>query len=397
MAWRLEVIDGPDKGSTINLSTVQSNIGRDPSSSQLVLSDTSVSRLHAKATLTEGDVVLIEDLGSSHGTYLNGQKISSAVHLNPSDQLKIGNNLIRLSWSADAPLSIPGAPPSAVITIGREVNNNLVINEPKVSRNHARLEKQGDLFYLTDLDSSHGTYLNGKPIKGTVAIASSSWIQIGGINYFFDGVNLKTEQGSVAATLGGMVARNRFTEFFTGSNRFIIAGAAAAAILVIGLLIYSFAFNRSSDLEKSSLDKSILQTLSADQDLLLSKFGLPSHYLVLVEYENNNAERFEVWAYPEVQYYYAFLDGDYLNGDHVIFPKMIVDKYSKLSPVHFQAWMNSAAVASIVGEQGLEYPGVYPAAKIISFGSGALVCFFNEQDLLVAVYRSIEAPREGIN
>jgi pSer/pThr/pTyr-binding forkhead associated (FHA) protein len=397
LAWNLEVFEGPDKGLVISLRATPVNIGRDASSSQLILSDTAASRLHARVTLTEGDVVSIEDLGSSHGTYLNSQKLSGIVHLNPSDQLKIGNNKLRLSQSEETPASIPGIPPSAVITIGREVDNNLVINEPKVSRNHARLEKQGDLFYLTDLNSSHGTYLNGKRIKGSVAITPASWIQICGINYYFDGVNLKTEQGSIAATLAGVDANRSFANLFVGSNRVLFAGAAAAALIIVGLVIYGFAFNGSSDFEKGSLDKSILQTISADQDMLLSKFGLPSHYLVLVEYDNTSAERYEVWAYPEVQYYYAFLDGDYLNGDHVIFPKMKVDKYSKLSPVHFQAWMNSAAVVNIVGEQGLEYPGVPPADKMISFGNGSLICFFNEQDLLIAVYRSIEVPREGIN
>lgn len=122
MAWRLEVYEGPDKGLTINLVPVPLDIGRDASSSQMVLSDNNVSRLHARVTLTEGDVVFVEDLGSSHGTYLNGQKTSGTIQLSPSDQLKIGNNMLRLSWSAETPAAIPGITPSAGITIGHEAN-----------------------------------------------------------------------------------------------------------------------------------------------------------------------------------------------------------------------------------------------------------------------------------
>jgi pSer/pThr/pTyr-binding forkhead associated (FHA) protein len=45
-------------------------------------------------------------------------------------------------------------------TIGRQLSCNLVIQEPTVSRIHAQIVKSGNEFYLEDLGSSGGTYLN---------------------------------------------------------------------------------------------------------------------------------------------------------------------------------------------------------------------------------------------
>jgi len=51
-----------------------------------------------------------------------------------------------------------------VINIGRRENNHLVINDPRVSRNHAQLRAVKDRFVLFDLNSSGGTYVNGMRI-----------------------------------------------------------------------------------------------------------------------------------------------------------------------------------------------------------------------------------------
>lgn len=50
------------------------------------------------------------------------------------------------------------------ITIGRRLDNHLVISDPMVSRSHARIEWVDDHFVIYDLDSSGGTYINGKRI-----------------------------------------------------------------------------------------------------------------------------------------------------------------------------------------------------------------------------------------
>jgi pSer/pThr/pTyr-binding forkhead associated (FHA) protein len=53
----------------------------------------------------------------------------------------------------------------AVTTIGRKLDNDIVIQDPLVSRYHAEIRQDGDTFYLFDLDSSCGTFVNQKNIS----------------------------------------------------------------------------------------------------------------------------------------------------------------------------------------------------------------------------------------
>jgi pSer/pThr/pTyr-binding forkhead associated (FHA) protein len=51
-----------------------------------------------------------------------------------------------------------------VVKIGRNLENDLVLNHPTVSRFHAEIRYQERQFILVDLDSSSGTFLNNKKI-----------------------------------------------------------------------------------------------------------------------------------------------------------------------------------------------------------------------------------------
>src|SRR5579872_1772481 len=62
-------------------------IGRQPGSG-LILRDTRVSRTHARILAQEGRY-LLEDCGSRHGTFVNGQRITRHV-LNNSDKIEFG-------------------------------------------------------------------------------------------------------------------------------------------------------------------------------------------------------------------------------------------------------------------------------------------------------------------
>lgn len=64
--------------------------------------------------------------------------------------------------------------------IGRHVNNNIIVNDPLVSRYHARILYRDHKFYVEDLGSTHGTKINGELIKmkeivngDTLSIAST--------------------------------------------------------------------------------------------------------------------------------------------------------------------------------------------------------------------------------
>ena len=51
------------------------------------------------------------------------------------------------------------------ITIGREDENGIRLNDERVSRFHAKIQEDGDRVILTDLDSTNGTRVNGHPIQ----------------------------------------------------------------------------------------------------------------------------------------------------------------------------------------------------------------------------------------
>ena len=54
------------------------------------------------------------------------------------------------------------------IFIGRRSDSGIVLRDPYVSRRHAKLVKNEGGFTLFDLDSTHGTFVNGLQIQSSV-------------------------------------------------------------------------------------------------------------------------------------------------------------------------------------------------------------------------------------
>ncbi|WP_437282673.1 sigma 54-interacting transcriptional regulator [Sorangium sp. So ce375] len=78
-------------------------IGRDPSA-DVAIPERSLSRRHARFTFQRGDV-LIEDLGSTNGTFLSGQRIEQGV-LKPGDEVMLGEITASLRVIASAELPV---------------------------------------------------------------------------------------------------------------------------------------------------------------------------------------------------------------------------------------------------------------------------------------------------
>jgi pSer/pThr/pTyr-binding forkhead associated (FHA) protein len=89
----LLVLDGPDTGRSFTLGP-QSVVGRDPTSA-IYLTDEEVSRRHALVTIGEGSV-LVEDLGSSNGTFVDGERISKETEMHPGEYMKVGQTTMEL-------------------------------------------------------------------------------------------------------------------------------------------------------------------------------------------------------------------------------------------------------------------------------------------------------------
>lgn len=67
----------------------------------------------------------------------------------------------------------------AVTTLGRDVNNAIVLEDDFASATHAALTYRGRAWYLEDFDSTNGTFVNGHRVDGIVAVAFGDELQVG--------------------------------------------------------------------------------------------------------------------------------------------------------------------------------------------------------------------------
>ncbi len=93
-AWgKLTVVEGPEQGRFFLLRGAMLVLGRDPSTA-IVIGDPTVSRQHLQIT-RQGQETLVEDLGSAHGTYLNGNQLRAPRALRNNDMIRVGTTTLR--------------------------------------------------------------------------------------------------------------------------------------------------------------------------------------------------------------------------------------------------------------------------------------------------------------
>lgn len=88
----LEIIEGPDTGQKFPLGDVDLFIGRH-GQCNLVLRDPEVSRRHLKIASGGESGWLLDDLGSTNGSFVNGQRITHHITA-PGDRIKIGQSVL---------------------------------------------------------------------------------------------------------------------------------------------------------------------------------------------------------------------------------------------------------------------------------------------------------------
>ncbi len=93
---------GPTLHTEFVLNQAETTLGRGTINS-IVLADQEVSRRHARI-LFDATGYMLEDFGSTNGTYVNGRRISGSVHLQNGDQIALGEAVILQFESADSPL-----------------------------------------------------------------------------------------------------------------------------------------------------------------------------------------------------------------------------------------------------------------------------------------------------
>lgn len=82
---------------------------------------------------------------------------------------------------------------SEVVTIGRDPENTIVLESDSVSRRHARIEKANEDWYIVDLGSTNGTYVNDTLIQPRAKLVSGQFIKIGdSIFKYLNGDNIES-------------------------------------------------------------------------------------------------------------------------------------------------------------------------------------------------------------
>lgn len=66
-----------------------------------------------------------------------------------------------------------------VITLGRDISNDLVVNDAEVSRTHLRLTRGIDGYTIADLGSTNGTFINGQRLLGSRPLNNGDQIGLG--------------------------------------------------------------------------------------------------------------------------------------------------------------------------------------------------------------------------
>ena len=184
-------------GESVPLHYWETSIGRS-NSCDVVLSYPTVSRFHAVISRRKGSWI-VYDTGSKTGILVNGEKIKNKCEICDGDTVIFGN----VAYCFSAPdFSSEGEATyiSALVsknngkvfllegnkcTVGRDRTNNIYLNLPTVSRNHAKLEFVDGKWVLENY-SSNGVYINSKVVYDKRRLNDGDVLDFGGAKIKFE-------------------------------------------------------------------------------------------------------------------------------------------------------------------------------------------------------------------
>ena len=107
---------GPSPGKVFPLMKNEITIGRDINN-EIVINDAEISRKHCRLVMST-DGFIIEDLGSTNGTWINERRISSQHLLRNGESIRLGDNITLIyemvGFDADATVASGSEPPPPV-------------------------------------------------------------------------------------------------------------------------------------------------------------------------------------------------------------------------------------------------------------------------------------------
>ena len=98
-------------------------------------------------------------------------------------------------------------------TIGRAIECDVVIASKSVSREHTRIRREGRRWFVDDLGSTNGTYLNGERVIGSLNLLDGDILKVGDVTFVFHDPDTTTRENPIPElevdTTAGVVRVNR--------------------------------------------------------------------------------------------------------------------------------------------------------------------------------------------
>lgn len=215
-------------------------IGRAPDN-DVVLANDRVSRHHTRVDLDERGYY-VTDLASRNGTYLNGERLRSEGRwLASGDTVTVGGERVRF-LRGEATRPGYNRPPSLVgtqsvhfegerLTLGRDPANDVVLEDPNVSRFHAEIVAGAEGLELRDLGARNGTRLDGALVD-RAPLKRGAEIGIGPFRLVCDGRSFvaRDDRGALRLDANEVVVRVSGKEILHRSSFSVEPGEFVAII-----------------------------------------------------------------------------------------------------------------------------------------------------------------------
>jgi pSer/pThr/pTyr-binding forkhead associated (FHA) protein len=193
----LQIVDGPAAGTHLAIGEEPLVLGRGETGPGTLGDDPQLSRRHASVARRDGGLV-VEDLGSTNGTLVNGQTIAAPTPVDHGDTVEAGSTVMRVvapAARAAAPSPdglvvevVSGPASGAQIPIGSmpfvfgraEAGAGNLGDDPELSRRHASASvfAPGRLL-LEDLGSTNGTFVNEHRIVAPTVVGAGDGLRLG--------------------------------------------------------------------------------------------------------------------------------------------------------------------------------------------------------------------------
>ena len=153
----------------------------------IVVASQIMSRHHAMLERTPLGYEIVVIPGVINTLTCQGCPVTERQLLSHADVLRVDSDMpgmmVSLTYlapsQATARLSSVQFGEKEQLTLGRDVSNDVVCDDPRVSRMHAQVTRVGRRYYITDLRSANGTFVNDTRVQGNVWLSPNDTIRIG--------------------------------------------------------------------------------------------------------------------------------------------------------------------------------------------------------------------------